>query len=401
MKTSPVFKSKIFFFAFTFSAVAFGCGNAPKTEEQSTAVKDTVAVKDTAPEVVVRPVHPYFNSIMNYISGKQSAPITFSLDTAFFNKYCEELGKNIVKINENRLSKIQSWYMNVLKSNSRNDTLPVFYPFSGGDFLHMNCLYPNSRDYVMMAIEPVGYFPDLDSMAIKDKNSLLTDVNYNMRDVLNKSYFITHNMHSDLRSKKLITGMILPIFWGLGVTDHEIIDVLDASFDSAGAVVIKPISGKKHNFTKGVQIVFRKKGDTREKSITYFKVDISDDGFKSDAPMTKYLAAKAPYNSFLKAASYLPHYGTFSSIRNNILAKTQNHVQDDTGIPYRYFTPDSFTARVFGKYTTPVADFSANLFQKDLARAYSDSTIYGGRLDFSMGYHWANSEQNELVFMRK
>jgi hypothetical protein len=305
------------------------------------------------------------------------------------------------KIEQNRLFKVRDWYSGVLKANGRNDSLPVFYPFSGGDFLHMHYMYPNAKDYVMMAIEPVGYFPDMDSLSIDEKNTLLKDVNFNMRDIFNKSYFITRNMRADLRSRKLITGMILPIVWGIGVTGHEILDIQDATFDSAGAVILTPIAQRDHNFSKGVHIFFRKTGTNEEKTLTYFSVNISDEGFEADKPLVSYLESKPAYNSFLKAASYLPHYRTFTGIRNNILAKTVNHVQDDTGIPYKHWKPDTFTAKVFGKYTIPVADFNENLFQKDLAYAYKDTAIYGGRLDFSMGYHWASSEQNELVFMRK
>jgi hypothetical protein len=389
----------------TIFVMLIACGNNNKKEQVDASQQnpDSLVKNDTTKITATptRAVHPYFNSIMNYISGRAGSEISFQIDTADFNTYSTELAANMTKIEEARLFKVRDWYSNVLKSNSRNDSLPVFYPFSGGDFLHINYMYPNAKEYVMMAIEQVGYFPDMDSMSIGDKSRLLKDVNYNMRDIFNKSYFITKNMHSDLRSRKLITGMILPIVWGIGVTGHEILDIQDASFDDSGKVVLTPINERDHKFTKGVQITFRKKGETQEKTVTYFAVDISDEGFEKDKPLVKYLEAKAPYNSFLKAASYLPHYRTFSGIRSNILTKTVNHVQDDTGIPYKYFEPSSFTAKVFGKYTKPVADFNPNLFQTDLSRVYRDSTIYGGRLDFSMGYHWASDEQNELVFMRK
>ncbi|MEY3342814.1 MAG: hypothetical protein RL090_498 [Bacteroidota bacterium] len=403
MKTNYIKINQTTTWIFSALLIAFtACGSGTKDDSNSNT-KDTVIAKaDTVVEAVTtRETHPYFNSIMNFISGRSGSDISFPIDTAYFNKYSSELAENMKKIEDNRLFKVRDWYSNVLKSNSRNDSLPVFYPFSGGDFLHIHYMYPNANEYVMMAIEPVGYFPDMDSMSVEDKTKLLGDVNYNMRDIFNKSYFITKNMHSDLRSRKLITGMILPIVWGIGVTGHEILDIQDASFDSAGKVMLKPITERDHNFTKGVQITFRKKGTSQEKTVTYFSVDISDKGFASETALVKYLDSKEPYNSFLKAASYLPHYRSFSGIRNNLLAKTVNHVQDDTGIPYKYFTPETFTAKVFGYYTKPVADFNENLFQKDLASAYRDSTIFGGRLDFSMGYHWASSEQNEMVFMRK
>ena len=49
----------------------------------------------------------------------------------------------------------------------------------------------------------------------------------------------------------------------------------------------------------------------------------------------------------------------------------------------------------------PVSDFSTNLFQKDLNLAYSDSTIYAGKLGFSLGYHWGSGNQNQMFSFKK
>jgi hypothetical protein len=391
---------KVLFILFGWT-ILFSCNSKSGNEKKNKVVetKPDTSTQSVSPDL--RGVHLYFNSVMGFISGRTDQSFAFKMDSVFFNAYCKSLDSNMQRIEGNRLFKLRDWYAGVLKSKSRNDSLPVFYPFSGGDFLHVHYLYPNSREYVMMAREPVGYLPDMDSLNLEDKNTLLKDVNYNMRDIFHKSYFITKNMILDLRRRKLVTGMILPIFWGLGVTGHEILNVQDASFDDSGKIVLKDIEKRHHRFSKGVRITFREKGKSMEKTVTYFSVDISDKGFAADSQMVRYLDAKPPYNSFLKAASYLPHYTTFSGIRNNILSKTVNHVQDDTGIPYKSFEPGTFHARVFGKYTKPVKDFGDGLFQKNLARAYSDSAIFGGLLDFSMGYHWATSEQNEMVFMRK
>ena len=43
-------------------------------------------------------------------------------------------------------------------------------------------------------------------------------------------------------------------------------------------------------------------------------------------------------NTFIKSASYLMHYRSFTDIRNIILSKSLTIFQDDTGIPYKYFS---------------------------------------------------------------
>jgi hypothetical protein len=106
-------------------------------------------------------------------------------------------------------------------------------------------------------------------------------------------------------------------------------------------------------------------------------------------------------NSFVKAASYLMHYKTFSEIRNVILDHSVVHIQDDTGIPFKYFDTEKSTIRLYGKYVTPVKDFSESLFQEDLDSAFNNSSYYAGKLPFSMGYHWGSKDQNQMVVLRK
>jgi hypothetical protein len=82
------------------------------------------------------------------------------------------------------------------------------------------------------------------------------------------------------------------------------------------------------------------------------------------------------------------------------LNKSKFLVQDDTGIPYKQFNSEIWTAELFGSYVLPVKDFSENLFQNDLLSAYK-SEMYKGPLKFSLGYHWGGqNRQNQMVFIK-
>ena len=327
--------------------------------------------------------------------------ITFAFDTTYFAKYKKDLESNVEHMNKNRLNLLENWFTNIMKTEKRNDTLLAFYPFSGGDFLHFYHVFPKATNYVMMAIEPVGSLPDFESMSVEKKNEYLANLNFTLRDIFKRSYFITKNMNSDINKDQIISGMLPPILWAVGITGHEIIDILDAEIDSTGNITNSAINGNAHKFKKGVTIVFRNNTDQKEKRVSYFAYDISDEGLTKNEPLKLYLDKMPSYNSFLKAASYLAHYNSFSIIRNNLLDKSANLLQDDTGIPYKHFAKNTFDAQLYGLYTQPVNDFSKNLFQKDLEEAYNDSTIYCGKLPFSMGYHWGTKYQNQMVFMRK
>ena len=101
----------------------------------------------------------------------------------------------------------------------------------------------------------------------------------------------------------------------------------------------------------------------------------------------------------MKSASYLLHYGTFSTIRNLIINNLKYLIQDDTGIPFKKFNPSNFDVKLFGKYTKPVKDFS-NGIQLDMSRAYK-SDLYKGGLPFSLGYHWFTDNQNQQIIIKK
>ena len=70
------------------------------------------------------------------------------------------------------------------------------------------------------------------------------------------------------------------------------------------------------------------------------------------------------------------------------LQKSNSILEDDTGIPFKYFDHVDWNVNLFGLYVLPVKDFRENLYQKDLKDAYADTDLYKGELPFSLGYHW-------------
>jgi myo-inositol-1-phosphate synthase len=54
----------------------------------------------------------------------------------------------------------------------------VFYPFSGGDFIHLFWLYPNASEYLMVAREDVGHMPNLYNNDAKFCAEYLNDIDF-------------------------------------------------------------------------------------------------------------------------------------------------------------------------------------------------------------------------------
>lgn len=95
------------------------------------------------------------------------------------------------------------------------------------------------------------------------------------------------------------------------------------------------------------------------------------------------------------------HYKTFNEIKDLTLQKSKSILEDDTGIPYKYFDPLQWDINLYGVYAMPVKDFSETRFQKDLSEAYLEEDKLMGKLPFSLGYHWGTQAQNQMLYIKK
>ena len=98
------------------------------------------------------------------------------------------------------------------------------------------------------------------------------------------------------------------------------------------------------------------------------------------------------------ASPYLMHTGGFTKVRNFLIEKSQFHVQDDTGIPYRFLNNSNKIISLYGVYNKLIKLFEFD-FQKDLKQAYDNGEKKN--LSFSLGYNSAHGESNLLTARNK
>ena len=389
---------------FLLAIFSNSCNSSNPEENKVISKNDSLSVIKKKLEPIKSPIDTFYNNITQLIGGEDSV-IRYknnSWDTSFIFEYSQKIKAKYKLIKDDRLAKICNWNNSNLKRNNQPDSAFVFYPFSGGDFIHLNFMYPNAREYLMVAREKVGIIPNLiekDGQFIK---RYLNDVDNVLRDIYRRSYFITRNMESDTRTNTtLIDGMFPLILWAISRTGHEVISVKYSNIDENGSMIFidkKELEKK----ADAVEIIFRDKKSLITKKITYLSCDISNKGFEEKPRFSNYLKAKIPNkcNSFVKSASYLLHYGSFEQIRNLIKDKSDFLVQDDTGIPVKYFINKGWNVELFGLYEKPVDDFSQGVFQKELDSAYKSEKYYKGQIDFSLGYHWGSKKQNQMVLKK-
>jgi hypothetical protein len=197
-------------------------------------------------------------------------------------------------------------------------------------------------------------------------------------------------MINDLH-KNNVNGTVPVICVFMKRTGHTIKNIEYVGVDSIGNLVPRtdsiPFSG-----SQGVKIEYLDKGSNKTKVLYYFKTDLSDSGLKRNKGFRTYLTKMDTVVTYLKAASHLLHYGTFSTIRNIILAKSYGVLQDDSGISYKFFDKKIWNVKLYGNYRKAVKDFTG-VDQPELKKAYeSDSTV--AELPFQVGYHWGSDEIN-------
>lgn len=250
---------------------------------------------------------------------------------------------------------------------------PVLYFFSGPDFLYAHTFFPNASTYVLCGIEPVGVPPDVLALPPESLAGELASLRGSLNTILKTHYFITKDMRVDLSRSRL--GGTLPLLY--------------VFIARAGGTIqaVQP-------FSDGVRIDFRG-AQGKKQTLLYYKVDLSNGG-ANDA-FLKACRSYAPAHSLLKSASYLMHGESFSKVRSYLLANSKVILQDDTGIPFRFFDPKSWEVRLHGAYFRH-GDTFGKYDQADLEAAFKSSGAQP--LGFSFGYHW-QKERAMLIVARK
>jgi hypothetical protein len=127
---------------------------------------------------------------------------------------------------------------------------------------------------------------------------------------------------------------------------------------------------------------------------------VADDALKSQGnSVLNWAGSFGQGNVYLKAASYLMHESYFSRIRTFLLTKGASVLQDDSGIPFRYFQDGNWRVWLFGRYNGTL-DIFAKYHQADMAQVFAN-TRTPVELPFGTGYKWKVGESNLLLAVRQ
>ena len=291
------------------------------------------------------------------------------------------------QLEQRQMSKVRAWS----EANIAAPKPTMFYMFSGPDFLYANAFYPKATTYVLSALEPPGSVPDLTKLSRGSVGAAFSNVEHSLGSIIHLSFFITKQMKVDLHEGQ-VTGAVPLLYVFLARSGKTIKNVSNVALDDKGTAYFAN-ENPGTNATRGTRIVFSG-SDGVEKTLYYFSTDLSDSGVKSSG-FLKFCATLAPGDSLIKSASYLLHSGSFSTVRDFILANSATVIQDDSGIPLGNYSAKKWRFFPFGRYAGPIAIFPGQ-YQQSYATLFQRAQP----IDFGIGYRWRSNESNLLMSVR-
>lgn len=279
-------------------------------------------------------------------------------------------------------------------------TAPLFYPFSGPDFLYANALFPNASSYVLTGLEPVGAVPLIDQFKPDELNASLADLRKSLHAILSFSFFKTIDMKVDFKRSRF--QGVVPVLMTFAAKSGY--DISSVSF-----FVLHPDGSKcvtdAINLLKlpvgdipGVTLALKKTDSAATTSVTYMSSDIGDGGIVKTPQYEALVRALKPGATFIKSASFLMHKTYFSKIRSLILDVSPIVLEDDSGIPYQNFAANLWEPKFYGAYFQPIPLF-ANFNQPNLSAAYKE--VGATPLAFAIGYRSSKTNSSLLLMTRK
>jgi hypothetical protein len=301
-----------------------------------------------------------------------------SFDTAWSN------------LDAQQLSQVRKWSGAELKSINQTSQ-PIFYPFSGPDFLYAYSFFPHGSEYVLVGLEPVGKLPDIEQLSTSEIKTKLQEIDSSMNTILGLSFFRTKAMKVELANQ----GVLPILFVLMARTDNRILDVQYIGLDKDANIRAFDKKSQDKSLIPGVKISFVKEGKSQPQTLYYFSTDLSDSGLQKTPQFNKFVQKLDNPVTYLKAASYLMYNEYFSTIRNLILSQSTSLLQDDSGIPVKYFEQQKWNLKFYGSYTKPIDLFNKQ-YQPELRKIYtSDRKIKP--LDFGIGYNFKVNQSNLML----
>lgn len=277
----------------------------------------------------------------------------------------------------------------------------ALYPFSGPDFPNVYTLYPEVDKYILIGLEASGKVPKLNSMNSDQIKRGFKELLESLANVSKLNYFMTNSMKKNVSASVFqgTTPIFLTYFGLLGLKPCSI-KPIDLNKNGEIFYLTEKDISQNERYKKGfysLEIIFYDPLQNKNKTLYFFSKDVANFSLQKNPELIDFIKRQGMFVSTFKAASFLPHYPTFSIIRNLIVENSETIVMDDTGPPIKNLK-DKFNIRVFGKYTRPISLWP-EMYQPELAKLHKEQNP--SPINFKYGYGTLHNTHHILIATRK
>ncbi len=314
------------------------------------------------------------------------------------------------EVRKESLDQMVDWReRNVPESLARN---PVVYPLSGADYLNAYALFPGAPEYLFIALESPGVLPDLYQMTEMEREQGLAAIRRAVATVASVNYMKSKILRKEMSNAYLPGTLPVFLLFAAGL-DHVIEEVHPVALDAAGilresrwgteSVVPKPgRRGEPAESVRGLRMIVRSPQNGQRKTLVYLQVRLRADAVGARSPEGLYLRRLYHFNTIFKAAVYLLHNDDYDPVRRFVLDRSDLIVQDDSGLPYKFFDSSTWEEHLFGTYTRipPLGGIPNPPQQPVLAQRFRERSE---PLKFPYGYGvlQGKGKSNLMLFVKK
>lgn len=376
------------------SSVLSSCGQkkpSAQTSVETTETTDSVEVTEQGEQLVADKA---LNDAARFVAGlpieDESSKLYALTQTAEWKGHARNMEQIWNSFQQTAPKAIAFSQSELTDINKRCHTL--FYPFGGPDFLFSNTFFPDMDTYFLIGLERAGSATTVKHPSIATYRLYQNAVS----DILNLSFFRTKDMKVEL-SNDTIDGVV-PIITLLMVrADRELVSIKHASLTAEGTLVTENEDGTPITRSTGLmEIKYFRKGTNKLQTLYYLSTDLSNGGLPKNEALQAYINKfdEKTTATFIKSASYLMHMSYFSAIRDAVLQHSSAVMQDDSGIPLTFYSPEVWDMTLYGTFFKPIAMF-AKYPQPELRDAYQLGDPKP--LNFRIGY----ARQSNVQIARK
>lgn len=328
----------------------------------------------------------YWNDLARYLAGMPATPESVFApleNDPGYRQHAASIDMFWERVEEETLDTLVPWRdRNVPKVKADI----AFYPLSGADFVNLYSLYPDSRHYLMVALEETGDLPDPERMTASGRASLLSMINRTLYHYGRFNYFQSRIMSDEMNrgGRTGNTPVLLVLMARLGL---RVAEVGAVGVDSEGWLYLldgRGLANGEVPVHRGVQYIFYAPGDIRPRVLVYLNMRLDEKSFDPATAAGRFFRRLGTMKIVMKSAVYLLHGTAFSGVKDFLMEKSAMIIQDDSGVPFADLAGGAWDVSLFGSYLPryPITGCTVRK-QRDLSEAFGKGA---GRLPFNFGY---------------